>query len=230
MESFARQLNYYGFHRAGSTLDGVGLAFANRNPSVATVNDLASLVREACLEEPPPVVPEKDRGSQYVDGAIITPLTRKAKAIRAQAMGVAHARAQACDWSPQAIARSRAGEDGPALVRDAAGDHARRVPVPDGWSSEVFDAYVEAYASYIHEAAVQAVDAVRALTVASAINSIRPAVLDAARRYGLEHVIGRADFRGRELLSNIGLTEGPDFEDCLTSFVAGVTAIASEVL
>ena len=66
--------------------------------------------------------------------------------------------------------------------------------------------------------------------MASAINSFRPAVLDVARQYGLEYVIERADFRGRELLSNIGLTEGPDFEDCLTSFVAGVTAIASEEL
>lgn len=60
VKSFARQLNYYGFHRVGSprgpggrarqSLDGGALVFANRNPRVATVNDLASLVRH---EKPP---------------------------------------------------------------------------------------------------------------------------------------------------------------------------------
>ena len=66
--------------------------------------------------------------------------------------------------------------------------------------------------------------------VAAAVDGIRSGVQTAARQHELDYVIERADFRGRELLSNIGLTEGPDFEDSLTSFVAGVTAIASEEL
>ena len=86
------------------------------------------------------------------------------------------------------------------------------------------------HASYIHEAAVQAVAAHRACWVAATVDGIQSGVQTAARQHGLDDVIERADFRGRELLSNIGLTEGPDFEDSLTSFVAGVTAIASEEL
>ena len=90
-----------------------------------------------------------------------TPVARSPEA-SARDQGVAEARKRVDDWSNYAIARSRAGADGPALVRDEARGSVRRVPVPDGWSSEVFDAFVEAFASTIHEAAVQAVDADRA--------------------------------------------------------------------
>jgi hypothetical protein len=60
VKSFARQLNYYGFHRVGSprgpggrakqALDGGALVFANRDPRVETIGDLATLVRH---EKPP---------------------------------------------------------------------------------------------------------------------------------------------------------------------------------
>jgi len=156
----------------------------------------------------------------------------KAKAIRAQDQGVAAAREHSDAWSNHAIARSRAGADGPALVRDEARDSARRVPMPDGRSSEVCDAYVEAYASYIHEAAVQAVDADRAhraCWVALDVDNFRPSVQAAAHQQGLGHVIAHAESVCRRRLATIGLTVGPAFEDSLASFVAGLTAIASEV-
>ena len=95
-----------------------------------------------------------------MDTSPIAPAAPTPEAI-ARDKGVAEARKRVDAWSDYAIARSRAGADGPALVRDEARDSVRGVPVPDGWSSAVFDAFVDAFASTIHEAAVQAVDADR---------------------------------------------------------------------
>ena len=87
---------------------------------------------------------------------------KKKRKANAQDQGVTEARKRVDAWSNRAIGYSRAGGDGPALVRDEARDSIRGVPVPACWSSEFFDAFVEAFASTIHEAAVQAVDADRA--------------------------------------------------------------------
>ena len=151
----------------------------------------------------------------------------KAKAIRAQDQGVAEAREHSDAWSNHAIARSRAGADGPALVRYYARKSVRSVP---GYSPGAFDAFVEAFASTIHAAAVQAVDADRACWVALDVDNFRPSVQAAAHQQGLGHVIAHAESVCRRRLATIGLTVGPAFEDSLASFVAGLTAIASEEL
>ena len=158
-----------------------------------------------------------------------TPAAPTPEAI-ARYQGVVEARERVDAWSKRAIEYSRAGADGPSLVRYYARESVRSVPVPAGWSPGAFDAFVEAFASTIHAAAVQAVAAHRACWVALDVDNFRPSVQAAAHQQGLGHVIAHAESVCRRRLATIGLTVGPAFEDSLASFVAGLTAIASEEL
>ena len=68
-----------------------------------------------------------------------------------------------------------------------------------------------------------------AVRLALDVDNFRPSVQAAAHQQGLGHVIAHAESVCRRRLATIGLTVGPAFEDSLASFVAGLTAIASEV-